>query len=104
MWAILLPLILEFLGKLLDALLRDLFEKAKSELGEYPLSHAVAIEQAFDAAAAQTSWWQFGRRRLLAACRRACLKNTAAFAAAVRGEASCPVMGVSEAAEIARAM
>jgi hypothetical protein len=103
-WSALIAVLLEFFGPLIRAWLENLFKQAEPKLGAAPGDTDAATIKLFAAAHAETNWWNFRKRAVLAACRRTALNRSASIGAAIHDGAAVPKLSQQEAKAIAAAM
>lgn len=108
-WMLLVQLLAQFFGPMIWNLIGRLFDKADASLADMPSNPAAdvaaeAVGGLFDLAIEQTSWWQFGRRRLLKVCKRIAKDRAEEFFMALEPWNPMPIMTAAEAHEIAAAI
>ncbi len=108
-WAILVDLLLKFLGEVLAEWLRSLLDRAAAKMTAEPQSYnpEAGVALLFDTAADEVAWYQFRKKRVLGAARKVALARAGEFWAAIRSDADVrgitPMRG-SEVKELANAL
>lgn len=104
-WAALIEVIIKFLGPVLVEWLKHLLERIEPTAvpgDPETLREDVAVAAVFAEARKGLPWWSFGRRGLLRACERVCVRRAGQLAGAARG-GPLPGLTVAEMVEVAKA-
>ncbi len=107
--AVIIELLLAWLGPVLMELLKSLFDRAAVRMAAGPASYGAetGVALLFDTAADELAWYQFRKRAVLKVCRKMALARAKEFWMEARGEADVrgitPMRG-SEVKELANAL
>lgn len=103
-WSKLIALLIQFFAPYLKDLLDDLLNRAKPPGDLAALDPPAAVEQLFQAARAQTWFWQFGKRAKLAACQRIATARAGEFFQAMHGTATAPKLSLHDSVELTKVL
>ena len=108
-WLYLVDVLLKFFGPLLAEWLKELLDRAAVRMTASPDHYGAGADLAalFDAAGEDLWWFQFRKKAVLAACRKAAVKRATALRQAANGDGDprgVPALTPAEVRELATAL